>query len=124
MAKVEVDGAAVRIELSRFERVVGLLPSTEVPLDAIDSVELAPDPHAVVRGVRAPGLGIPRSTKIGTWRGRSGRTFVCVRGSRAAVVLTTVGREKKTFDRYVVSVDDPEAVVAAIDDAMSARDGW
>ncbi len=82
-----VDGA-LRVRLSRFDRVFGLLGDLEVDVDDLTSVEVADDGLGAVRGWRVPGLAWPGRVKVGTWRSRGGRWYVVARRGLPALVVT------------------------------------
>ncbi len=110
MATVTTTPETLTVTLSRAERVLGLLRDLEVPLSAVQAVEVVPDGLAAARGLRAPGLGLP-GRRIGTWRGREGTTLVSVRRGRPAVRVRLAGQR---FDTLLLDVDDPAALAAAL----------
>ena len=116
MATIETTTHTLRITLTRAEKVLGLLRDLEVPLSAVRSAEVVPDGLAAVRGLRAPGLGLPGVRRIGTWRRGGGRSFVSVRRG-PAVRLELTGQRLGTA---LVSVADPDGVVAALRDRTAA----
>ena len=107
MATINVTQAGIRIGFTTGEKIVGLVRDIEVPLAHVRSVQLAPDGLGAVRGVRAPGLGLP-GRKLGTWRGRFGKTLVDVRRDQPAVLIETPGSR---FDRLLVGADDAQHYV-------------
>jgi hypothetical protein len=123
MATIHVDRNAVVIDLSRFEKIAGLVGDQRIPLSWIREVSVEDDPHRAIKGLRAPGLAVPGSTKIGTWRGRDRSFFVCVRGSRPAVRVDTVGRAASggRYDGFIVTSDDPHTIAEQINTARQAR---
>ncbi|WP_256974030.1 S9 family peptidase [Rhodococcus sp. NCIMB 12038] len=85
----------------------------------IRGAEVIADPFANIRGVRSPGLGIPRRRCIGTWRGRGVRTFVVARAGVPAVRVRTLGRGSGAeFDELIVTVPDAVDVTAQIRDVL------
>ena len=82
------------------------------PLAAVSSARVVRPARDAIRGIRAPGAGWPGVIALGHWRARGRHDFVAVYGHHAGVVVELAGQR---FDRLVVSVDDPEAVVAAIE---------
>jgi hypothetical protein len=111
MATVTMTPQTLRVSLSRAERVLGLLRDLEVPRSAVQAVEVVPDGFAATRGLRAPGLALPRLRRVGTWRGRGGKTLVSVRRGRPAVRVRLTGQR---FDTLLLGVDDPDAVAGAL----------
>ena len=94
------------------ERVLGLEGGDiSVPLAAVSSARVVRPARDAIRGIRAPGTGFPGVIALGHWRARGRHDFVAVYGRHAGVVVELAGQR---FDRLVVSVDDPEAVVTEI----------
>jgi hypothetical protein len=110
MATVTTTPRTLTVSLSRSERILGLLRDLEVPLSAVQGVDVVPDGPAVLRGLRAPGLGLP-GRKVGTWRGRGEKTLVSVRRGQPEVRVHLTGQR---FDTLLLGVDDPAAVAAAL----------
>jgi len=113
MATVQLDPTTVTVRFTRTEKLAGLLRDVEFPREAVRSVEVVPDPLADVRGLRAPGLGIPGVRKVGTWRRPGERTLVCVRRGQPAVRIRLHGAR---YDTVLVGTDD----AAALADALAA----
>ena len=110
MATVHLTTETLTVRLTRGERIAGLLRDLTVPLDAVSLVEVVPDALAAVRGLRAPGLGLP-SRRIGTWRRRGERSLVSVRRGRPALRLRLTGQR---FDTVLVELPDPAATVGEV----------
>ncbi|OUS93617.1 alpha/beta hydrolase [Rhodococcus sp. NCIMB 12038] len=119
MVEIGVSASEVRLTLSRFEKIAGLHGDVAVPMPLIRGAEVIADPFANIRGVRSPGLGIPRRRCIGTWRGRGVRTFVVARAGVPAVRVRTLGRGSGAeFDELIVTVPDAVDVTAQIRDVL------
>ena len=114
MATVQLTTQTLTVRLTRGEKIAGLLRDLTVPLDAVTGVEVVPDGVSALRGLRAPGLGLP-SRRIGTWRRRGERTLVCVRKGQPAVRIRLGGAR---FDVLLVGADDAAARAAAISAAL------
>jgi hypothetical protein len=100
------------LRLSTTERILGLVANDpEAPLSAVRAAQVIRPAQSAVRGIRAPGTGVPGLLSLGHWRGK-GHDFVAVYGRHAGVVVELDGQP---FERWIVSVDDPEAVVAEIE---------
>lgn len=110
MATLHVAHDALEVRFTTSEKVLGLVRDRSFPLSSVVSVEVADDALAAVRGLRAPGLGLPGLRKVGTWRGR-GTSLVSVRRGQQAVVVSLDGQGP---DRLVIGVDDPATVVATL----------
>jgi len=112
MATITVIDDTVHIDLTAAEKVAGLLRSQRIPLSAISAARVEPRPLEAVQGMRAPGLALPGSKKIGTWRASGGKQFVVARRGQGAVRIDATGQRWAT---YLVATDDADAVVAAIE---------
>jgi hypothetical protein len=104
---VYVGETSLEIRLSWVEKVGAAHGSFSVPLSAITGVEVMPDGLAAVRGLRAPGLGLPGARMLGTWRGKFGKEFVNVRRGEAAVRITLAGQP---FNSLLIGAEDPVAL--------------
>jgi hypothetical protein len=113
MARIMLSDEEIRIELSLGERIFGLMGSRTIPRSAVTEVALENDPLSATRGMRAPGLGVPGRTRIGTWRGKGRTTFVSIRHSLPAVRIETTGLDR---DAFIVSVSDAQDIVDALSD--------
>lgn len=112
MAKLIVDGPDLVVRLSSLEKLGALRGDVRVPLSTVRSAEVEPHPWAAVRGIRAPGTGIPGVIALGTRRFLQGKDFTAVVGGRPAVRVDL--SEESPFSRLVVSVADPDTTLAAI----------
>ena len=91
MSTIEVSATSLSVRLTRGEKLLGLLRDQVVPRTAVTSVDVVPDGITGVRGLRSPGLGLPRR-RLGTWR-RIGRTqFVDVRRGEPALRVRLEGQ--------------------------------
>lgn len=102
MATLTFTPDTVHVRLSLVEKILGLLRDHSYPLAAVSAVRVEQNGLEAVRGLRAPGLGLPGLRMIGTWRGR-GRSLVSVRRREPAVVVELVGQR---HDRLVIGSAD------------------
>ena len=109
MAQISMTNDEVRVELTRGEKLAALHGDVRVPRSAVRDIRVDDDPLAAVRGLRAPGLNLPRRKKIGTWRGRGHRQFVVARQGMPAVRVLLEGTK---FDELIISTPDADAVAA------------
>jgi hypothetical protein len=112
MATLTCEGGDLVVRLSRLERLGAFHGDVHVPLTAVQSVHVSADPFREVRGLRAPGTGVPRRIALGTWRRRGGKDFVALRAGRPAVV---VHLRAGPLRRLLISAEDADAVAAAIE---------
>jgi hypothetical protein len=111
MAAIESTPTTLRVRLSRAEKVFGLLRDLEVPRSAVTTVEAVPSGLEAVRGLRAPGLGLPGLRAIGTWRRRGEKAYVSVRRGQPAVRLTLSGQR---YDTVLVGADDAAGIATRL----------
>jgi hypothetical protein len=117
VAKLELIGGRVEVVLSQKERLAALRGDVSAALDEIADVRVSPHPFSELRGIRAPGTGMPGVIALGTWRHRGGKDFVAIyRGRPAVVVSLAPGGE---FERFIVGVEDPDTTVAVIRAALA-----
>ncbi len=110
MAHLRIDQSDLVVELSDLEKAGAFRGDVRVPLSAVRAVRVADDPRPELRGMRAPGTGIPGLIALGSRRG-AGHDFAAVYHNRPAVVIELEGTE---FDRLVISVPDPEAAAEQV----------
>ena len=108
MADLLVTDEGLVVKLTFLEVLEGFHGSIVVPHEVVRAVRATDDVWAELRGIRAPGTGIPRVVAVGTRRGSFGKDFAAVHGTGPGVVVETEGFE---FSRLIVTVPDPEAVV-------------
>lgn len=106
MARLSVDGDELVLDLSGMEKVEGLQGDIRVPLGSVREVRFVEDPWPELRGMRAPGTGVPGVIAVGTRRGGGIKDFAAVHGQGPAVVVELEGA---SFDRLVVTEDDAES---------------
>jgi hypothetical protein len=111
MAKLLVTDDAVTVLLSAVEKAEAVHGDVSVPRTAVVSAQVATDGMDEVHGLRMPGTGLPGVIMVGTWRAKERVTFAVVHGRRPAVVLELTGQR---YDRIVVTVENPEEVVASL----------
>ena len=112
MADVHVTDGELVVRLRPLERLLALHGDVAVPLAQVRHAEVAEDVLAEVRGLRAPGTGIPRRVALGTWRGRGWRDLVVAPG-RGPGVVVHLG-EGAPFRRLLLRSDDASALAGAL----------
>ena len=84
-----------------------------VPLSEVQAVTIDRDPWCALRGIRAPGTGLPGMVAYGVRRLTGDRPdFAAVHGHGPAVRVELGPRA--SFRRLIVTVRDPEQTVAAL----------
>jgi hypothetical protein len=117
MANLMVDGADVVVRLSGLEKLAAFRGDVRVPVASVSAVAVEPSPWSALRGIRSPGTGWPGVIAYGVRRYRGGRDFAAVLGKRPAVRLEL--DPPSPFARVVVTVADPEGVVARVRSAAT-----
>ncbi len=111
MASLIVEGADLVVKMSDLEKAEAMHIDIHVPLAKVHEVRAVADAWPELRGIRAPGTGIPYVIAVGTRRGSFGKDFAAVHGRGAAVVVDLEGAD---YSRLVVTTPDAEGVAAEI----------
>ena len=107
MAHFERFGSYIILALTPKEKFFGLHSSPQAKFGEIMSVRKVEKiwSRKVIRGVRAPGTGLPWVMALGTWRYLRGKNFVAVYRKRPCYVITFISGE---FKQWVVTPDNSE----------------
>ena len=102
MAKVIDDGEFLTLKLSLLEKVGALHGDIKVAKSNLVKVEIEENPwqSTVLRGVRAPGTGIPFVILLGTMRARKRKDFTAIYRRRPVEIYTFKDCE---FERWIIS---------------------
>lgn len=111
MATFKIDGPTLRLELSWAEKLEAVHGNVEVPVTSLRSVKAVLTAWPELRGIRAPGTGLPNVIAVGTRRGDFGKDFAVVHGKGPAVVVELEGAQ---FARLIVTTPDADGVAATI----------
>lgn len=112
MARLLLDDGDLVLRFSRMERLGALRGDLRAPLSAVEDVRVSSTPWRELRGVRAPGTGVPNRIALGTWRYRGGKDLVALYRSSAPAVIVRL--RDQPFQRLLVSAADAEAMAEAI----------
>lgn len=113
MAKIVVDGKSVTLQLSTWEKIGSLHGSITTDISNISSVEFIEKlwTTKVLRGMRAPGTGIPYVVLLGTMRYVRGKDFTAIKGRTSGVI---VHLKFGPFKRWIFTLQQPVSEVEAI----------
>ena len=104
MARVGREGDELVVRLNDLEKAGALRGDVRVPLSAVRAVTVSERPFRDLRGIRAPGAGLPGVIALGTWRYRGGKDVAALyRGGPALVVELDEGAP---YRRLLVSAHD------------------
>lgn len=107
MARLLIDGENLHLSLSGWEQLGSLHADIRIPLRHVTNAEIAGNPWRILRGIRAPGTGIPGIIMLGTMRRKKKKDFCAVYHRRTAVVVYL---RDETFERLIVTCDEPEQI--------------
>jgi hypothetical protein len=113
VASIAKFGSYVILTLSPLEKVLAMHNSPRAKYSEIISVKKVKKPwkHKVLRGIRAPGLGLSFFVSLGTWRLRRGKNFAAVYGRRPGYVITFHSGE---FRQWIVTPKNSESEMKAM----------
>jgi hypothetical protein len=117
MATLAVDGNHLVVQLSALEKIGALRGNISVPLASVRVVRVSDTPWSELRGIRAPGTGLPGVISLGTRRAPGIHDFAAVYGGRPALVVEMIGA---SFDRIVVTCADAAEAAARAGDITRA----
>lgn len=105
-----------------MERLAAMRGDVRVPLDDVQAVAQESDPWGSLRGVRAPGTGIPGVAAYGVRRLTGDRPdFAAVHGCGPAVRVEL--GPGAPFGCLIVTVPDPEATVTELRECLKPASG-
>jgi hypothetical protein len=111
MAHLVINGEKVQFTLSFAESLGAFACSQEIAISEIDSVEIVPNPWTsqVLKGVRAPGSGIPFVVLLGTMRYRGGKDLCAIYKRRPSAIVTL---KSGPFKRWIFEIKDMQEIDA------------
>ena len=118
MARLHADSGSLTLALTRAEKLQALHSDITVALDHVVSIEPVADLWSHLRGIRAPGTGIPRRILLGTTRYQGGRDFCIARYNTAGIVVTLCDEQ---FTRLLVSAASLDAAVDTVHSLNAQR---
>ena len=100
MAVLFVHTDRLEIRLTRAEKML-----------SFKSAALTDDPWVWVRGIRAPGMAVPLTLAVGTWKFHDGKDFLLVKGTRTSVVIDL---DEQEFSRIIVTTSHSVQLLRAL----------
>lgn len=111
MATLKREGDDLVVRLNDLEKAGALHGDVRVPFSAVRAVRVSHRPFRDLRGIRAPGTGMPGVIALGTWRSRTGKDFAALYRGGPAVVVDLQGAQ---FSRLLVSAHDAETIAMTL----------
>lgn len=112
MARVNIDGDTLVVEMEGLDKLWALKSRLEIPLENVRGATIDPGIVREPKGIRAPGTHLPGVLVAGTFHVNGQRVFWDVRDPSKAVVIELADER---YARLVVQVDDPRAAVDLIE---------
>jgi len=117
MAILVIEGEDLRLKLSLWEQLGATWPAPHGRLDQVISLEFVEQPwtNQLLRGVRAPGTGLPYVVMIGVMRGLKGKDFCVIKRKKPVAVITF---SSGPFQRWIYTLEGSrhaeEQILAAL----------
>ena len=102
MAQIILEEDEISLQLSKLEVIGAFHRSPRSSMSNLLDIRRVENPwsSSVMRGMRAPGTGIPFLIMLGTLRYRGGKDFAAIYGRNPAYVLRFKGEE---FNSWLIS---------------------
>ena len=104
MAILVIEGTELRLTLSALEQLGAFWPAPQARLDQVESIEFVENLWStqVLRGVRAPGTGIPYVAMIGVMRRVKTKDFCVIKRKKPGVVINF---SSGAFQRWIYTLE-------------------
>ena len=108
MAKLEVKDEYVLLKLSKLEALGACHRSLQMPITELQKVEFVENPWTsqTMRGMRAPGTGIPYIIMLGTLRNLKGWKAFCAVYKRKPVAV--LSWKSGIFNQWIITADQAD----------------
>ena len=117
MAHIEIAGGTLTIHMQGIDRVLALKSSVSVPLEhVVDAEQDVAEASRIYHGLRLPGSSIPGVVTAGSYLQHGEWSFWDVHDPKKAIVIHT---RDEHYRELVVGVDDPDAAVTQIRQALA-----
>ena len=126
MVTVFIEGGLLRLELSSLHKVLAMKGSLEIPLEWVESAEIASEvARAGPEGTRNPGTSIPHLISAGSFNSGVKRCFWDVQNPDRAIRIklksSLIAGMEDRYDEVVVEVAEPTETIRDIEGALSGR---
>ncbi len=113
MATLAIQGSDLCVCLTGLEKLAAMYSGVRVPLSAVSTIAVEPNPWGALRGIRAPGTGIPGVIAYGVRRATGARPDFAALHGRGPAIRVELGPMAR-FERLLITVADPAGTVAAV----------
>jgi uncharacterized protein len=114
MACLVIERDELVVRLSQLEQLAAQRGDLRVPLCSVTQISQEGCPYGALRGMCAPGTGVPRRLAYGVRLFTGGRPdFAALHGPGPAIRIDL--SEAAPFGRLLVTVPDPETAIAAVE---------
>jgi len=110
MAHVSIDADLLHVQLEKAEQLGALHGGLDIPLEHVASARTVADLWSELKGLRAPGTGIPGVIMLGTTRYDGKKDFCAVYKHRPGIVIEL---RDEAFARVLVSLPETDAQAIA-----------
>lgn len=117
MARIEIDGQILRLDVVGFDKILALKSSIEIPLAHVKGATLAPDEAHGYHGLRFPGTYLPGVITAGSFYNGQWLFFDVHDAARAI----KIDLDHEHYAALIVEVADPAGTVQAITAALAGR---
>ncbi|MEJ2666880.1 MAG: hypothetical protein P8Z81_07255 [Deinococcales bacterium] len=118
MVKVSVQGSALAFDVEGLDKILAFRGHLEVPLRHVRDARADPSAAREWRKLKLVGANVPGVVTAGTFLEHGRRVFWDVHDPEKAVV---VGLSHERYDELVVQVEDPDATVRLIAEALDRK---
>ena len=110
MAQLRVREGEIILQLSPWEKLGAFHGDLSMPISEIESFRSVSNPWTseIMRGVRAPGTGIPYLIMLGTLRNFRGWKAFCAIYKKSPAVIINFKSGK--FNSWIVTTEDAEGI--------------
>jgi hypothetical protein len=120
MVNVSIQEQTLAVDVEGADKLLALRSHIDIPLANVTGIRR--DPKETRRwwaGLRMPGTALPGLVKAGTFHQDGRKIFFDVHDPDKTVI---VDLEDDRFDELVLEVDDPDAVMTAVQNSLTGDD--
>jgi hypothetical protein len=116
MARIDIDGDNLVVEIEGWDKLWALKSRLEIPLSNVLGATADPGVSREPKGIRAPGAYLPGVITAGTFHIDGERVFWDIHDPTKAVVIQLVDER---YTRLIIEVADPRKTVDLIERAIA-----